>query len=91
MDTLVQWQLLINHSLSQGLICLFVPMASSICHFANVDGVVVLFVSGGNTSALHVVIQLIALRSGVDSKTLVFTCCCAFHGGTLGLGENPKT
>ena len=39
------------------------------CHSVNVHGVVVLFAGGGDTSTLHVITQLFALRGGGERKT----------------------
>ena len=47
------------------------PM-NAICHYVNVDGVLVPLASDGDTPTLHVVIkffELSALRSGESSKT----------------------
>ena len=39
------------------------------CCSVNVDGVVVLFAGGGDTSPLYVVIELFVLTGGGDPKT----------------------
>ena len=44
------------------------PM-KAFCHSVNVDGVVVLFAGGGNTSTLYVVIKIFVITGGGDPKT----------------------
>ena len=41
----------------------------AICHSVNVEGMLILLGGGGNTSMLHVVMELFVLRSGGDPKT----------------------
>ena len=48
-----------------------------ICHSVNVDGVVVLFGGGGNTSALHVVIEIVWTFMLDVVRHLNPTCCNA--------------
>ena len=40
----------------------FYPCTNAICHSVNVDNVVVLHAGGGDTSTLHVVIEVFAFR-----------------------------
>ena len=44
---------------------------NKICCSVNVHRVVVLFACGGNTSTLHVVIELFALKSGGEQKLVL--------------------